>query len=153
MGAKDERLKAIMNRLGVLEAALGIDTPLAEECTGDRATCVGACRSGACPMETHALTRLEKSVRIIEENHEILRNVFLEMEAAQVVPREIWARAVARAEMERLEGRLADVTRMLEEITESGIVGPLLDEATRRKVAVEEAVRRARQTPPRGPAC
>jgi hypothetical protein len=135
---------SLENRIGVLEAVLGIDSLASEECSGDPTRCDGPCKNDACPMETSALVRMERALRSIEEQQRVLQHVILELEAATVLPPGTWSNAVARSDVDRLETHLKTVTQMLNEIRESGIVGTLLDEASKRKEALESEVQRAR---------
>lgn len=141
MGNSDQALE---NRLGVLEAVLGIDSLAAEECSGDPVACGGPCKHNACPMENHALIRLERTLQAIAEHHRTLRHVVQELEASQALPAGTWDRAASKADMERMESHLREVTDTLHKIEAAGIVGTMFEEASRRKAALEEDVARAR---------
>jgi|GEM_PF-4525615 len=132
------------NRLGVLEAVLGIDSLAAEECEGDPVSCSGPCKQNACPMKNHALVRLERALNTISAHQRTLRHLIKELEASPLLPAGTWDRAVAQAEMEQMETHLQEVTDTLHKIEAAGIVGVLLEEASRRKALLEEDVSRAR---------
>lgn len=141
MGQGDQALE---NRLGVLEAVLGIDSLAAEECLGDPVACGGPCKHNACPMENHALIRMERTLHAIAEHHRTLRHVLHELEMSQVIPPGTWERALSKAAMEQAESHLLEVTNTLRKIEEAGIVGTVLEEASRRKETLEDDVSRAR---------
>lgn len=138
-----EGLEEIRDRLGIVESILGIDP--AGMCRGDPEECGSACRADSCPLTMNAVTRISGQMKAVLDDLRLLRHWARELEMMHIVPDGAWARAEARADLERLEHRLDDARIKLMNIELSGVTGSLLVEVRRRVGDLALEVSRARE--------
>lgn len=138
-------MDALDTRVALLEAILGMDETAVATCKGSPEDCGNKCTETTCPLRDNHLSRLSATLQHVRRDAVFLRCLTDELETLGVVPEGTLVRVEARAEVARLEGVLADVSRVRRQLEQLGARGTVLERAIERETKVVREVLEARE--------